>query len=51
MPKRKKPPEKPEDQFKRFLETARERGVDEAEAKKVFKKLARGASPKSGGKR
>jgi len=30
MPKRKKPPEKPKDQFKRFLETAKEHEVDES---------------------
>lgn len=28
MPKRKKPPEKPKDQFKRFLETAEQHEVD-----------------------
>lgn len=51
MPKRKKPPEKPEDQFKRFLGAAREREVDEAEAGKVFKKLARGMAAKPKTKR
>ena len=30
MPKRKRPDEKPEEQFKRFVETAREHGVDES---------------------
>lgn len=29
MPKKKTPAEKPSDQFKRFVETAREHGVDE----------------------
>jgi hypothetical protein len=29
MPKRKRPEEKPEDQFKRFVEAAKEQGVDE----------------------
>lgn len=42
MPKRKRPEEKPEDQFKRFVETAKEHGVDErgAAADEAFKKLA-----------
>lgn len=30
MPKKKTPADKPEDQFKRFVETAREHGVDES---------------------
>lgn len=50
MPKRKKPPEKPKDQFKRFVEAAREREVDEAESRKIFAKLARG-TPKPQTKR
>jgi hypothetical protein len=42
MPKRKGPEPKPEDQFKEFVKTARELGVDESgEAlEQVFKKLA-----------
>jgi len=42
MPKRKAPPEKPKDQFKRFVEVAKERGVDEAGrgAEAAFRKLA-----------
>ena len=35
MPKKKRPSEKPETQFERFVETAREHGVDETG--KVFK--------------
>jgi len=30
MPKKKRPPEKPETQFERFVKTAREHGVDES---------------------
>lgn len=41
MPKRKKPPEKPKDQFKRFLETAKERDVDVKEAERAFSSVAR----------
>jgi hypothetical protein len=42
MPKRKGPEPKPEEQFKEFVKTARELGVDErGEAlEQVFKKLA-----------
>ena len=42
MPKRKGPEPKPEEQFKEFVKTARELGVDESgEAlEKAFKKLA-----------
>lgn len=41
MPQRKKPEEKPNEQFKRFVETAREHGVDETgkEFEKAFKKV------------
>jgi len=39
MPKKKTPDENPKDQFKRFLETAREKGVDDATAKGAFKGL------------
>jgi DNA polymerase III alpha subunit len=46
MPKRKKPEEKPDEQFKRFVETAREHGVDEAAAEKAFKKVASSSSSK-----
>jgi hypothetical protein len=41
MPKRKKPPEKPKDQFKRFLETAKEHEVDPKKSEGAFKDLAR----------
>jgi hypothetical protein len=40
MPKKKTPEEKPEDQFKRFVNTAKEHGVDEKEAEREFKKLS-----------
>lgn len=33
MPKKKTPEDKPDEQFKRFVETAREHGVDETESK------------------
>ena len=43
MPKRKTPEEKPEDQFKRFVETAKKAGVtpeEERRAEQAFAKLA-----------
>lgn len=40
MPKRKRPEDKPEEQFKRFLETARLHEVDEKDAEKKFKKIS-----------
>ena len=42
MPKRKEPEPTPEEQFKEFLKTARDLGVDESEdvLERVFKKLA-----------
>ena len=40
MPKRKRPEEKPKDQFKRFVETARAHGVEESEAEQAFTRLA-----------
>jgi hypothetical protein len=42
MPKRKRPAPSPEEQFKEFLKTAREHGVDEkGEAlERTFKKLS-----------
>lgn len=49
MPKRKNPPEKPKDQFKRFLETAKEREVDEG-VEKIDKAFAALAKPKAKGK-
>jgi hypothetical protein len=41
MPKRKEPELPPEEQFKRFVETARKHGIDETGGKleKAFKKL------------
>jgi len=42
MPKRKRPEERPEDQFKRFVEAAREHGVEENadELDREFKRLS-----------
>ena len=42
MPKRKEPPLPPKEQFKRFVETAREHGVDETgkEFERAFKKVS-----------
>lgn len=41
MPKKKTPEENPKDQFKRFLEVAREHGVDDKDAvKEKFRRLA-----------
>lgn len=42
MPKKKTPDENPKDQFKRFVEAAREKGVDDATAKDAFKKMSQG---------
>jgi hypothetical protein len=41
MPKRKDPPLKPKEQFKRFLEAAREHEIDESgkEFERAFKKV------------
>ena len=43
MPKRKKPEETPEEQFKRFVKTAKEHQVDESgkEFERAFKKVTR----------
>ena len=43
MPKRKEPPLPPKEQFKRFVETAREHGVDESgeEFERAFKKISK----------
>jgi hypothetical protein len=43
MPKKKRPSEKPEEQFERFVETARQVEVDETgiTAEKAFKSLLR----------
>lgn len=48
MPKRKRPEEKPEDQFKRFIESATTLGVEEnsKEVEKSFGKLASGSQSK-----
>lgn len=41
MPKRKEPPLPPKEQFKRFIETAREHELDEGDAERAFKRVAR----------
>lgn len=41
MPKKKRPTETPKKQFERFVETARELGVDEKKAEQAIKKMAR----------
>lgn len=48
MPKRKKPEETPEEQFKRFVKTAGEHAVDESgkEFERAFKKITRSKEPK-----
>ena len=53
MPKRKEPQLPPKEQFKRFVEKAREHGVDEFgdEMKRLFKRIAKSAEaakPKKG---
>lgn len=40
MPKKKRPSEKPETQFERFVETARKLEVDEKQADTEFKKVS-----------
>lgn len=45
MPKRKKPEEKPEEQFERFLETARDLDVDQEIADRAFQKIVRQPNP------
>jgi hypothetical protein len=52
MPKRKHPEEDPNKQFERFMETAREHGVETGEAEHGFRELsksmkAKDKSPKS----
>ena len=42
MPKKKRPEEKPDEQFKRFVETARDVDVDVDDAEREFKAIARG---------
>ena len=46
MPKKKTPDENPKEQFKRFVEAAKERGVDKDKAEHAFKKVAPKAKPK-----
>jgi DNA-binding transcriptional regulator YhcF (GntR family) len=41
MPKKKRPTETPKKQFERFVETARELGVDEKKAERALKEVAR----------
>lgn len=40
MPKRKTPEEKPKDQFKRFLEAAEEREIENEEVERAFAQMA-----------
>lgn len=40
MPKRKRPVEPPDEQFRRFAEMAKDKDVDEREAERKFKRLA-----------
>ena len=48
MPKRKTPEEKPKDQFKRFVETAREHELDDEDSvDTAFRKLAKTKKAKS----
>ena len=51
MPKKKEPSLTPEEQYKRFLEAAKEHGVEEKlpEIERAFGKLAGKVSPKKGG--
>jgi hypothetical protein len=48
MPKKKRPEEKPEEQFKRFQEAAKERGVEDSakDVEKAFETLARARKKK-----
>jgi hypothetical protein len=45
MPKRKTPVEKPEEQFERFVETARKLEVTETEAEAAFSMIAKSKNP------
>ena len=47
MPKKKRPEEKPEEQFKRFAETARGLETDKKNAEDTFKNLAQQKSASS----
>lgn len=40
MPKKKRPDEKPEDQFKRFVEAAKKAEIEPDDADRVFRRLA-----------
>ncbi len=48
MPKKKRPEEKPEEQFKRFVETANALDVESKDAEHAFKKIAAPTREKSG---
>ena len=41
MPKKKTPDENPKDQFKRFVEAAKEREVDKDKAEHAFREVAK----------
>jgi len=47
MPKKKGPPEKPEEQFRRFIDMAKAKGVDSDRAVRKFKRLAPKSKKKS----
>lgn len=40
MPKRKRPEEDPKEQFKRFIDTAKEHDVDDKKADEAFKRMS-----------
>ena len=48
MPKRKNPEKDPQEQFKRFVEAAKDKGVDERKSAKEFKRLVPKSDKKSG---
>jgi len=45
MPKKKRPEEDPKKQFERFVETAKEHGVEKTEAERSFRKMANAKKP------
>ena len=47
MPKKKTPDESPKDQFRRFVETAKEREVDKAKAERAFRNVTKKPKPAS----
>lgn len=47
MPKKKTPDENPKEQFKRFVEAAKERGVDKEKAEHAFRAVSKKTKPAS----